>query len=155
MCCCRNVLMSMHILSPLVSQVWEPSEAPAAPEHWQLLSDPPPPPEVSHRCGDIHGRAAKEAGHGRHGESNTLSVRQLVIQSICSSRSHSVPHTLMFLCHCIHTVFAESLLTGKSVFPADDRRLAVHRPRGGPPLLLAVCHHHHAGHLGHVLGRQF
>lgn len=37
----------------------------------------------------------------------------------------------------------------------DDRRLAVHRPCGGPSFPLVVRHHHHPGHLGHLLRCQF
>lgn len=39
--------------------------------------------------------------------------------------------------------------------PLDDRRLAVHRPCGGPSFPLVVCYHHHPGHLGHLLRCQF
>lgn len=38
---------------------------------------------------------------------------------------------------------------------SDDRRLAVHRPGGGPPLPLVVRHHYHPGHPGHLLRCQF
>lgn len=51
---------------------------------------------------------------------------------------------------------AECRLIAFSVPPLpDDRRLAVHRPCGGPSFPLVVCHHHHPGHLGHLLRCQF
>lgn len=66
------VLLSPDPLHPPlrapVFKMWEHGAASAAPEHRQLLSDPPTQPEVSHRRRHIHGRAAEEAGHGRHGE---------------------------------------------------------------------------------------
>lgn len=134
-----------------VLKVREHSAAPAAPGLWQLLPDPPSQPEVSHRCCDLHGRSAEEAGHGRHGEMHA--EQELVSSCLLIILSR----TLLQTCTVNVPLYAQStlLIQRLCVFPTDDRRLAVHRSGGRPSLPLAVCHHHHTGHPGHVLGRQF
>ena len=81
----------------------------------------------------------------------------LLLQSVWTQCSKHAP--MMFTCHCIQTVHcwlsAYSMCVCVCVLPPDDRRLAVHRPGGGPSLPVVVCHHHHSGHPGNVLGCQF
>lgn len=141
---------SLLTFSLSVFQVWEHSTAPESPQHWQFLSNPPSQSEVSHRCCDIHGRAAEEAGHGWLGECQAACY-SLCLQFLSTDCSR---HALaMFLCHYLLTVHC--WLSFVSAFSAADRRLAVHRPGGGPSLLVVVCHHHHPGNSGYVPGCQF
>lgn len=109
-------------------QMRELRSPPAPPGLGPLLSDPPSQPEVGHLGRHLHHGAAEEAGHGRHCE-------QLY------PTPPSLPPAVNVLSRCFR------------LFP-DDGGLAVHRPGGGPPLPLVVCHHHHPGNPGRVPGRQ-
>lgn len=108
--------------------MWERRPPTAASQHWQLLPGPASQPEVGHRRRHLHGRAAEEAGHRRHGE-----------YPLAPSQSLGDWWT----CFC-----------PLPPLPTDDRGLAVYRLGGGPTLFVVVCRHHHPGDPGHVPGCQ-
>lgn len=116
-------------------QVWEHGAAAAARPLRQLLPDPPSQPEVRHWSRDIHGRAAEETRHRWLGEKG---------RDGDAAEMHRQNDDSLLFC-----------TPPPPPPPLDDRRLAVHRPCGGPSFPLVVCYHHHPGHLGHLLRCQF
>lgn len=111
LCFALNFFDENTLPCPSVLKVWEHGAAPTPPRHWQLLSDPPSQPEVSHRCRDIHGRAAEEAGHRWHGEKPAQHDTHRQAACYCSlsavralSTECSKHAPMMSMCHCIYTV---------------------------------------------------
>ena len=118
----HSLSVSYYLLSPdphhpplcaPVFKMWEHGAAPAAPEHRQLLSYPPTQPEVGHRRHHIHGRAAEEAGHGRHGEKivrdTTHAARKLVTPVCLNTVFQTRPDDVHVSLHTNSTLLTKCL----------------------------------------------